>query len=205
LDGLVGPEGRLASHAIERGTLIGLSVIVVVRDDEDSICRDVRDMALRLRQRGLAFEILAISDGTHDTSLTLLRFLAADIPELTVLGMTRHGRAFRRATAHAQGDAVLLWEANRDGAFPHAVLGWALSRLSRRAAVVVRGRFVLAHRMRALPVLLDAIGRGEEYEARFERQAAKQGLDLELVGRRPRGGLLAPVLRMLRQNPPSPT
>ena len=176
-----------------------LSVIVVVRDNEDSVGRDVRTLAARLRERGLAFELLAIGDGTHDTSLTLLRLLRAEIPELMVLGIARNGRAFRRAAAHARGDAILLWEADRGGGFPHAVLGWAMSRLSHRAAVVVRGRFVLAHRLRALPLLLETIGRGGDYERRFERQAAKSGLDLEIVGKRarPRGRLLLPVLRIL--------
>jgi hypothetical protein len=173
-----------------------LSVIVAVRDDEDSVGGDVRALARHLRERGLDFEILAIADGSFDTSLTLLRFLCAEIPELSVLGLARGGRAFRRATAHARGEAVLLWEAER-GKLPHAILGWALSRLARRAAVVVRGRFVLARRLRALPVLLDAAGRGDEYEARFERKAQGLGLDLEIVGRRPRRFPWSPVLRML--------
>ena len=178
---------------------IKLSVIVVVRDDEDSVGRDVRGLCRHLRERGLAFEILAISDGSYDTSLTLLRFLCAELPELTVLGSARGGRAFSRATAHAMGEVVLLWEADRGGAFPHAILGWALSRLSRRPAVVVRGRFVLALRRSALPVLLQATGRGDEYQAHFERRAAHLGLDVETVGmRRPaRCALLAPVLRIL--------
>jgi len=176
-----------------------LSAIVVVRDDEDSVGRDVRDLCGRLRERHLAFEILAISDGSYDTSLTLLRFLCADLPELRVLGTARSGRAFRRAAALAQGDVVLLWEADRGSAFPHAILGWATSRLQRKDGVVVRGRFMLANRRAALPVLLEARGRGDEYEAHFERRAASLGLDLEIVGkqRARRRRLLAPVLRIL--------
>jgi hypothetical protein len=179
-----------------------LSVVVAVRDDEDSVGRDVRALARNLRERGLRFEILAIGDGSYDTSLTLLRFLHAEVPELSILGIARGGRAFRRATAHAQGDAVLLWEADRGRPVPHAVLGWALGRLSRRDAVVVRGRFLLARRMRCLPVLLDTVGRADEYEARFERRAGTLGLEVEIVGRRParRLGLLAPVLRVLSSN-----
>jgi glycosyltransferase involved in cell wall biosynthesis len=177
-----------------------LSVIVAVRDVEDSVGRDVRVLAGHLRQRNLAFEILACSDGSFDTSLTLLRFLRAEIPELMILGGVRTGRAFKRAVVHARGDAVLLWEADRGAKVPHAVLGWALSRLACRAAVVVRGRFLLAHRLRALPVLLDVVGRGDDYEIRFERQASRLGLDLEIVGqrdRRRRRNLLLPVLRIL--------
>jgi glycosyltransferase involved in cell wall biosynthesis len=179
---------------------IGLSVIVAVRDVEDSIGRDVRTLAARLRERGISFEILAASDGSCDTSLTLLRFLCAEIPELSVVGLARSGRAFRRAVAHAQGDAVLLWEADRGTAFPYAVLGWALARLARKAAVIVRGRFVLANRMRTLPILLETSGRWNDYEARFERQAMHLGLDLDIVGQRSRRRglhLWSPVLRIL--------
>ena len=178
---------------------IRLSVIVVVRDNEDSVGRDVRSLARHLRERRLAFEILAISDGSYDTSLTLLRLLCADLPELSLLGTARSGRAFRRAAAHALGEVVLLWEADRGSAISHAVLGWALSRLSRKAGVVVRGRFLLVNRRAALPVLLATTGRGDQYEAHFERQAATLGLDLEIVGQRCPGrlGLLAPVLRIL--------
>jgi glycosyltransferase involved in cell wall biosynthesis len=175
-----------------------LSVIVAVRDVEDSVARDVGALARHLRERGLSFEILASSDGSYDTSVTMLRFLRAEIPELSILGAARPGRAFKRGVVHARGEAVLLWESDRGAPVPHAILGWALSRLDRRAAVVVRGRFLLAHRLRALPVLLGVAGRGEDYETRFERQADGMGLDLEVVGPRPRRrGLLSPVLRIL--------
>ena len=191
---MVGKAHERMRHKVPR-----LSVLVAVRDDEDSVGRDVRHLARHLRERGSPFEILAIGDGSYDTSLTLLRLLSAEVPELTVLGIARNGRAFRRATAHAQGDAVVLWEADRGSAFPHAVLGWALSRLAHRSAVVVRGRCVLANRLRCLPVLLEATGHGDEYEARFERLAQGRGLAVEVVGRRPRPrrSLWSPVLRIL--------
>jgi hypothetical protein len=176
---------------------VRLSVIVAVRDDEDSVCGDVRALAHRLRARNLDFEILAVADGSHDTSLTLLRFLCAELPELSLLGLARSGRGFRRATAHALGEVVLLWEADRGRRIPHAILGWALSRLARRAAVVVRGRFVLAHRLRALSVLLETTGRGDEYEARFERKAADLRLDVEIVGRRRKRFPWSPMRRIL--------
>jgi len=181
------------------GTPPRLSVIVAVRDVEDTVGRDLRALAVHLRRRGLSFEILAASDGSYDTSLTLLRLLRGEVPELTVLGGTRGGRVFARAVSHARGETVLLWEADRGAPVPHAVLGWALSRLVHRAAVVVRGRFVLAHRLRALPLLLGVAGRGDDYEVRFERQAYRLGLDLEIAGRRARRrrGLLSPVLRIL--------
>lgn len=183
-----------------RGKSPKLSVIVAVRDVEDSVGRDVRRLARHLREREISFEILAASDGSCDTSMAVLRLLCAEIPELILLGGTRPGRVFRRAVAHARGDAVLLWEADGGATFPHAILGWALSRLGRRAAVIVRGRFVLANRLRTLPVLLEASGRGGDYETRFERRVSNLGLDVEIAGKSHRGlrrSLLAPVLRIL--------
>jgi len=181
----------------DRAAAPSLSVIVAVRDVEDTIARDVRALAHHLRLRGLSFEILPTSDGSHDTSLTLLRLLHSEVPELSLLGGARPGRAFKRAVVHARGEHVLVWESDR-APVPHAVLGWALSRLSRRAAVVVRGRFILAHRLRTLPVLLGTTGRGHDYELQFERQASRLGLDLELVGQRQRRrSLFSPVLRIL--------
>jgi glycosyltransferase involved in cell wall biosynthesis len=170
-----------------------LSVIAIVRDVEDTVGRDVRALTRHLRALGLSFEVLAISDGSYDTSLTLLRFLGAEIPELTVLGLARPGRAIRRAVAHAQGDAILMWEVDRGATLPLAVLGWAHSRLSRR-------RFILARRSPALPILLHVNGRGSDYETRFERHAAALRLDVEVAGKRTRPrryNPLAPVLRIL--------
>jgi glycosyltransferase involved in cell wall biosynthesis len=177
-----------------------LSVIVAVRDVEETIGRDVRSLAALLRDRGMRFEILAASDGSRDTSLTLLRLLGEEMPELAVLGFVRGGRAFRRAIAQATGQVVLLWEADGRTPFPSALFDWALAQLTRRTAVVVRGRFVLARRLSALPILLELAGRWDDYDARFERLAARNRMDMEIAGprRRHRGRrLIAPVLRIL--------
>jgi glycosyltransferase involved in cell wall biosynthesis len=184
--------------AQSHGKAPSLSVIVAVRDAEDSIAGDVRALAMQLRQLGVSFEILASSDGSFDTSLTLLRFLRGEVPELNILGSARPGQAFRRAVVHALGESVLLWESDRGVPVPQDALASALARLDLSAAVVVRGCFVLAHRLRTLPVLLAVTGRGDDYEIRFERQAVKLNLALDLVGRRARRHrLLSPVLRIL--------
>jgi glycosyltransferase involved in cell wall biosynthesis len=182
------------------GDFCELSVIVAVRDVEETIGRDVRSLAAELRSRGIRFEVFAASDGSRDTSLTLLRLLGDEVPELSVLGLARAGRAFRRAIAQATGRAVLLWEADGRTIFPSDLFGWALVQLARSTAVVVRGRFVLAKRLPALPILLELAGRWGDYDARFERLAARQRMNLEIAGpgRRHRGRrLIAPVLRIL--------
>ena len=66
-----------------------------------------------------------------------------------------------------------------------APLGWALSRLAAgRDAVVLRGRYVVARRLAALPVIVRASGPGLLFEAVFERRAQELGIDV--VGSRPR-------------------
>ena len=65
-----------------------------------------------------------------------------------------------------------------------APLGWALSRLGAgRDAVVLRGRYVVARRLAALPVIVRASGPGLLFEAVFERRAQELGIDV--VGSRP--------------------
>ncbi len=80
-----------------------------------------------------------------------------------------------------------------------APLGWAFSRLAAgRDAVVLRGRYVVARRVKALPVIVRASSPGLLFEAVFERRA--QELGIVVVGSRPRRPmplLLRPVLRFL--------
>jgi glycosyltransferase involved in cell wall biosynthesis len=171
--------------------------VLAVRDAEETIGRDVREMADHLRAAGISFEILAVNDGCCDNSLAMLRLLTARIPELRLCAGDARGRAFIRGASEAQGDMVALVEADR-GSLPRAALGWAMSRLGRsRDAIVFRGRCVVGRRLNCLPALVRTRGRGDLFERSFERAA--QSLTLDVVGTRPRlaTGLLAPVLRFL--------
>jgi hypothetical protein len=178
-----------------------LSVVIAVREAEETVGRDVRRMADHLRAAGLPFEILAVNDGCCDNSLAVLRLVAAQVPQLRLLCGDASGRAYRRALTEARGELVALLDASH-GSLPLANLGWALSRLrGGTAAIVFRGRCIVGRRLACLPALVRASGRAAGYEASFERQAA--ALTLEIVGRRPPraaaavAGLLGPVLRLL--------
>lgn len=175
-----------------------VSIVLAVREAEETIGRDVRQMAQHLRASGISFEILALNDGCCDNSLAVLRLLTAQVPELRLCAGDARGRAFIRGAAEAMGQVVVLVEPG-DGALPLAALSWAISRLERSTdAVIFRGRCVVARRLPALPAIIRARGRGNLFERSFERTAA--GLAVEIVGTRPRptaGGLLAPVLRFL--------
>jgi glycosyltransferase involved in cell wall biosynthesis len=174
-----------------------LSVVLAVREAEETIGRDVRLMAQHLRAAGVSFEILAVNDGCCDNSLAVLRLLTAQIPELRICAGDARGRAFVRGAAEAVGQMVALVEPG-DGVLPLQALGWALSRLERSAdAIVFRGRCVIGRRLPALPAVIRSRGRGDLFERSFERQA--RGLTVDVVGTRPRAasGLLGPVLRFL--------
>ena len=74
-----------------------------------------------------------------------------------------------------------------------------LSRLAAgREAVILRGRYIVARRLMALPVIVRASGPGLLFEPIFERRAQELGIDV--VGSRPKMPmplLLRPVLRFL--------
>jgi glycosyltransferase involved in cell wall biosynthesis len=173
-----------------------LSVVIAVRDAEETIGRDVRQMAQHLRAAGISFEILAVNDGCCDNSLAVLQLVAAQVPELRLCAGDSRGRAFIRGASEAQGRLVALVDSS-DGSLPLATLGWAMSRLERMDAIVFRGRCVLGKRLNALPAIIRARGRGDLFERSFERAANHLTVDVVGTRTRPMTGLLAPVLRFL--------
>jgi glycosyltransferase involved in cell wall biosynthesis len=174
-----------------------LSVVIAVGNQEDSIGHLIRSVASHLQHLGRRFEILVVNAGCNDNSLSIAGVLAATIPELQVLGRDVRGRAFLRGTSEARADVVVLLDAGKSTSL--APLAWALSRIgSGRDAVVLRGRYIVARRLAALPVIVRAAGPGVLFEAVFERRAQELGIDI--VGsraRRPVPLLLRPVLRFL--------
>lgn len=174
-----------------------LSVVVAVGDHEDSIGHLIRNVAAHLSSLGRAFEILVVNAGSSDNSLSIASVVAATVPEVEVLARDSRGRAFLRGTSEARGEVVVLLDAGKPVSL--APLAWALSRIATgRDAVVLRGRYVVARRLAALPVIVRAAGPGVLFEAVFERRAQELGIDI--VGSRPRRPvplLLRPVLRFL--------
>lgn len=174
-----------------------ISVVIAVGDHEDSIGHVLRSVAAHLGRLGRSFEILAVNAGSSDNSLSIANIVAGSMPELRVLGRESVGRPFLRGASEARGEVVVLMDAGKPASL--APLGWALSRLTAgRDAVVLRGRYVVARRLAALPVIVRASGPGLLFEAVFERRAEELGIDV--VGSRPRRPmpfLLRPVLRFL--------
>ena len=174
-----------------------ISVVVAIGNHEETVGHLIRSLAAHLRRLGRAFEIVAVNAGSSDNSLSIAAILAQSMPELRVLGRDAGGRPFLRGASEARGAVLVLLETGNPISL--APLGWALSRLaSGRDAVVLRGRYVVARRLAALPVIVRASRPGLFFEALFERRAQELGIDV--VGSRPRRPtplLLRPVLRFL--------
>jgi hypothetical protein len=183
-----------------------VSVVLAVRNVEDSVGFSVKRVAHHLRSLNVPFEILAINDGCWDTSLAVLRLLSAELPELRVIEKDLSSRAFVRGAAEARGAMVILMDAS---SVPSSLapLGWSLSRLAQGTdAVVVRARYVAARRLPALSAIARSRGRADLFERAFEREA--RDLRIEVVGTARRsstvataasaaGRLLGPVWRLL--------
>jgi Glycosyl transferase family 2 len=174
-----------------------ISVVLAIRNDEETVGHQVRAVAAHLRGLGRTFEIVAVNDGSRDNSLSIVSLLAPRIPELRLVSSNVSGRAFLRGTSEAKGSIVVLMEGGRTVSL--APLGWALSRLEAgREAVILRGRYIVARRLLALPIIVRASGPGLLFEHVFERRGKDLGIDI--VGTRPRNPaplLLRPVLRFL--------
>jgi cellulose synthase/poly-beta-1,6-N-acetylglucosamine synthase-like glycosyltransferase len=174
-----------------------VSVVLAVRNHEDVIGAGTRRVVEHLRELDRPFEVVGVNAGSWDTSFKVLRLLAASVPELRLIEKDVAGRAFIRGVSEARGPAVVLMDSGR---LPRSLcpLGWTLSRLDRGTeAVVVRGRWITARRLPALPAIARTRGVGDIFERGFEREA--RDLSLEVVGtaRRAPTGLLAPVWRLL--------
>jgi hypothetical protein len=174
-----------------------ISVVIAVGDHEEAVGHDIRRVGEHLDRLGRAHEILVVNAGSGDNSLSIARLLATSSPAIRVLSRDTGGRAFLRGASEARGKTIVLMEAGRRASL--APLGWALSRLAAgRDAVVLRGRYIVARRLAAMPVVVRASGPGLLFEPVFERRAQELGIDV--VGSRPRGStplLLRPVLRFL--------
>src|SRR3954471_2532135 len=168
----------LMSRSVKETTPV-LSVVVAVREAEETIGRDVRKIAEHLRNVRISFEILAVNDGCCDNSFALLQLLASRIPELRLCVGDAAGKAFVRGTAEAHGEMVALVEAGR-GSMPLAALSWAMSRLTKTDdAVVFRNRCIVGKRMACLPAIVRSNGRGDLFERSFERNA--RGLHVDVI------------------------
>ena len=167
------------------GPDLELSALVVCRDDDETVGHAVRRLATHLDGLGLAYEILALDEGSGDNTLSLLALLRREIPHLEVLPGVGRGRGFVRGAAVARGRSLLLLDGRSDA--PLAALGFALQRLGGGDdAVVIAGRYVVLHRTRTLRLHGALVHHrdADELGRRVVHRGRRLGLRVDLEARR---------------------
>ena len=92
-----------------------LSVVVPVRDEEESLAELHRQLGAVLRGLGEPYELLFVDDGSTDGSPAVLRGLAAADPAVRVLALSRgfgHQAALTAGLDRARGEAVITLDAD---------------------------------------------------------------------------------------------
>ena len=174
----------LLRRSMQSGSRFDVSAILPFGDDEDVIGAAVQRVATFLRGLGLAFEILAVDENSGDNSHAVLALLRAQVPELRVAHAPGRGRGFDTGVARAQGRAVWLI-APTAAMMPVAGFARALEQIrddgpTGKDAAVIRGRYAVVHRTRALDVASGLRGIGDVYFRKLAKRLAARGLRIDV-------------------------
>jgi len=164
-----------------------VSIVLPFGDDEDVIGDAVKRLAAHVRGLGLPFEIVAVDEDSGDNSHAVLALLRGQVPEIRVMHAPVRGRGADTGVARAQGR--ILWVVQPGAAM--AALGAfeaAFQQVSSEQvdAVVARGRFTVAHRVRVLAALDGVRGTGDSLHRRLARRLAGRGLRVDVQELTPR-------------------
>ena len=69
---------------------LGLSIILPIYEEEESIPSLINELHEALRPTGRSYELICVDDGSQDKSVAVLRALAADDPALVVIELRRN-------------------------------------------------------------------------------------------------------------------
>lgn len=159
---------------------VDVTVVLPFTDDEDLVGSACKRIARHLEEQGLAYELIAVDEGSGDNSVALLALLRPTLPELRVLHGASAGRGFALGAAAARGR--VLWLLEPDSATRSlSVFGRPHGRVARGELdlAVVRGRFAVMKRTRALGLIDAVTGRGASFERRLLKRAQRRHLTHE--------------------------
>lgn len=104
-----------------------LSIVIPARDEEGCICSTIQHLNLELRLHNVPHEILAVDDGSTDSTWELLRNLSQSLPELKPVqnnGQHGFGRAIICGLDNMSGDAVVIMMADESDDCRDVVRYW---------------------------------------------------------------------------------
>jgi hypothetical protein len=159
---------------------VDVSVILPFADHEDVVGAACSRIARHLGELGLSYEVLAVDEASGDNSHAVLGLLRRTITQLRIVAGARPGRGFAMGSAYARGK--VLWLVEPESAMRSlAPFGRAHARVARGELdlAVVRGRFSVLKRSRALGLIDTIHGANGSFERRLVRRADSRHLTAE--------------------------
>ena len=104
-----------------------LSIVIPTRNEEGNIAATVEHLHVELRLHGIAHEIVAVDDGSTDSTWTVLQDLLPRIPTLHPVQNTGEhgfGRAVTFGIDHMRGDAAVIMMADESDDSRDVVRYW---------------------------------------------------------------------------------
>lgn len=120
---------RSPAPVSQTGQLNLLSVVIPARNEEGCIVSTVEHLYVELRLHGVPHEIVAVDDGSSDSTWQKLLALAERVPTLRPLqndGLHGFGRAIIYGLDHMNGDAVVIMMADESDDCRDVVRYWQL-------------------------------------------------------------------------------
>jgi dolichol-phosphate mannosyltransferase len=87
------------------------TILIPAYNEEKNIIPTLRDLAQRLRNEGIPFELLVVNDNSSDSTPNVLEETRKDIPEIHVVNNNPPGglgRAIRCGIQHFEGDVLAI-------------------------------------------------------------------------------------------------
>ena len=106
-----------------------LSIVIPMRNEEGAISSCVEHLHVELRLHGIEHEIVAVDDGSTDSTWKVVQELALRIPTLQPVqntGENGFGRAIIYGIDHCRGDAVVIMMADESDDCRDVVRYWEL-------------------------------------------------------------------------------
>ncbi|HEU5308510.1 MAG TPA: glycosyltransferase, partial [Acidimicrobiia bacterium] len=95
-----------------RGVALELSVVMPAHNESGFLDQTLKVLVSELRDRGFAFELLVVENGSTDSTLADARTFAADHDAVSVLThpVADYGEAMRAGVLAAHGDVVVVFD-----------------------------------------------------------------------------------------------